>query len=43
MTLTKIALEEGMKTLHDDGMSYVKEGITTQEEIERVTSALGGD
>lgn len=43
MTLTKIALEEGMKTLHDDGMSYVEEGITTQEEIERVTSALGGD
>ena len=43
MTLTQIALEEGMKTLYDDGMTYVEAGITTKEEIERVTSFSGGD
>jgi general secretion pathway protein E len=43
MTLTQIALEEGMKTLYDDGMSYVEDGTTTKEEIERVTSYSGGE
>jgi len=42
MTLTNIALEEGMQTLYQDGLSYVNEGITTLSEIERVTSSTGG-
>ncbi|MCH9621181.1 MAG: hypothetical protein S4CHLAM20_05980 [Chlamydiia bacterium] len=43
MTLTDIALAEGMKTLHEDGLSYIENGITTKEEIERVTSSIGGE
>ncbi len=43
MKLTNIALEEGMQTLYQDGMKYVEEGITTEEEIKRVTSALKGE
>jgi len=43
MKLTNIALEEGMQTLYQDGMRYVEKGITTEEEIKRVTSALKGE
>lgn len=43
MKLTNIALEEGMQTLYQDGMRYVEQGITTEEEIKRVTSALKGE
>jgi general secretion pathway protein E len=42
MTLKEIAIEEGMKTLYEDGLSYVEEGITTLEEVERVTSTTKG-
>jgi type IV pilus assembly protein PilB len=35
-TLTRVALEEGMATLRDDGMAKVALGLTTLEEILRV-------
>ncbi|MCH9812170.1 GspE/PulE family protein [bacterium] len=38
LTLKKIAAEEGMKTLYEDGLSYVKDGTTTIEELGRVTT-----
>jgi|GEM_PF-149590 len=38
MTLTEIARQEGMKTLYEDGLYYVDKGITTLDEIRRVTS-----
>jgi general secretion pathway protein E len=38
------ALAEGMTTLHDDGMTKVASGLTSKEEVARVTSAeLGGE
>ena len=36
-TIKKRAVEKGMLTLRDDGARKVKEGITTVEEIIRVT------
>ena len=36
-TLARKALEEGMKGLHEDGVGKVLAGITTLEEIVRVT------
>lgn len=42
MTLSDIAQKQGMKTLYEDGLSYVEQGITTLEEIQRVTSASKG-
>ncbi len=39
MTLTEIARAEGMKTLYEDGLYYVDKGITTVDEIRRVTSS----
>lgn len=35
-TLTRVALEEGMQTLRNDGMAKVALGLTTLEEILRV-------
>lgn len=35
--IRKAALKAGMKTLHDDGLEKVKAGITSQEEVLRVT------
>lgn len=42
MTLKEIAIQEGMKTLYEDGLSYVEENITTLQEVERVTSTAKG-
>ena len=36
--LRQLAREMGMRTLREDGIEKVKEGITTVEEIMRVTS-----
>jgi len=33
----EIAKKLGMKTMHEDGLEKVKQGITTKEEVERVT------
>lgn len=38
--IRKVARDQGMKTLFEDGMAKVKKGITTLEEVMRVT--LGG-
>lgn len=35
----RAAREDGMVPMHEDGMEKVKAGITTKEEVERVTSA----
>lgn len=35
--IRRVAIEEGMRTLRDDGLNKVKSGITTVEEILRVT------
>jgi len=35
--IKKVAVEQGMKTLRDDGLSKVKEGLTTPDEVLRVT------
>lgn len=37
--ITKAAVEEGMKTMLDDGLEKVSRGLTTLEEILRVTKA----
>jgi type II secretory ATPase GspE/PulE/Tfp pilus assembly ATPase PilB-like protein len=39
--IKKIALKEGMRTLRDDGMDKLKRGITTVEELLRVTAEEG--
>lgn len=36
--LYEIAQTEGMISLHDDGMEKVKQGLTTEEEVKRVTA-----
>ena len=36
--LYQIAVEEGMKTLRHDGLAKVRDGITTIEEVFRVTT-----
>ncbi|HEY1074790.1 MAG TPA: GspE/PulE family protein [Patescibacteria group bacterium] len=36
--LYEIAQKEGMVSLHDDGMEKVKQGLTTEEEVNRVTA-----
>jgi type IV pilus assembly protein PilB len=38
-TLTKAAVEEGMKTMYDDGIAKMLAGATTLEEVLRVTKA----
>ena len=35
--IMELALKDGMKTLGDDGWRLVKEGITTPDEVFRVT------
>jgi general secretion pathway protein E len=42
-SIFKIAEREGLKTLYDDGLYYVNQGITTLEEIERVTNDTKGE
>jgi len=37
-TIQKLAIEEGMATLYDNGLGKVIQGITTLEEVMRVTS-----
>ncbi len=37
--ITKVAVEQGMDTLFDDGLRKVLEGITTFEEVKRVTTS----
>lgn len=37
--LTRAAVAEGMKTMLDDGLEKVSKGLTTLEEILRVTKA----
>ena len=39
MTLMQVAKAEGMKTLFEDGLSYVDMKVTTLDEIRRVTSS----
>lgn len=36
--IKKYAISQGMKTLRDDAMEKYKQGITTMEEVERITS-----
>ena len=38
--IKKKAVEKGMKTLWDDGLDKVEKGITTLEEIMRVTQFM---
>ncbi len=38
--LYQIAQEHGMESMHDDGMKKVAQGLTTKEEVERVTAEL---
>jgi type IV pilus assembly protein PilB len=38
--IAKQAHEEGMKTLRDDGIEKIKQGITTVEELMRETAAF---
>jgi type II secretory ATPase GspE/PulE/Tfp pilus assembly ATPase PilB-like protein len=35
--IRKAALKAGMKTLREDGLAKVKKGVTSQEEVFRVT------
>ena len=37
--IRKIAVEKGMKTLREDGLEKVKAGLTTLEEVNRVTQS----
>ncbi len=37
LALKKLAVSKGMKTLREDGLSKVARGITSLEEINRVT------
>jgi type IV pilus assembly protein PilB len=36
----KVAIEEGMKTLRDDGIEKIKQGVTTIEELMRETASM---
>jgi type IV pilus assembly protein PilB len=38
--ITTVAIEEGMRTMRDDGIEKVREGLTTLAEITRVTATL---
>lgn len=40
--LYEIAIQEGMVTMHDDGMKKVAQGLTTEDEVKRVTAELAG-
>ena len=37
--LRRLAAERGMRTLYEDGLRQVRDGITTLEEVLRVTRA----
>jgi general secretion pathway protein E len=39
-TLQRIALDEGMIDMHTDGLRKVAAGLTSIEEVERVTQAV---
>jgi type II secretory ATPase GspE/PulE/Tfp pilus assembly ATPase PilB-like protein len=41
--IRQAAMEKGMRTLYQDGMLKVALGITTVEEVERVTHAAEAD
>jgi type II secretory ATPase GspE/PulE/Tfp pilus assembly ATPase PilB-like protein len=41
LTLKKIAQESGMVTLRQDGFAKVSQGVTTVEEVLRVTQDAG--
>jgi type IV pilus assembly protein PilB len=38
--ITALAVEEGMRSMHHDGLEKVKEGLTTLAEVVRVTATL---
>ncbi len=38
--ITALAVEEGMRTMRDDGIAKVREGLTTLTEVARVTAML---
>ena len=38
--ITALAVEEGMRTMHNDGLEKVREGLTTLAEVARVTATL---
>ena len=37
--LKKLAVERGMKTLREDGWDHVRAGLTTPEEVLRITKS----
>lgn len=41
--MRRMALEQGMKTLFDHGMQLVEQGVTTREEVMRVTQQIDGE
>jgi type II secretory ATPase GspE/PulE/Tfp pilus assembly ATPase PilB-like protein len=38
--ITALAVEEGMRTMRDDGIDKVRQGLTTLAEVARVTATL---
>jgi type II secretory ATPase GspE/PulE/Tfp pilus assembly ATPase PilB-like protein len=38
--MVAIALSEGMRRLRDDGLTKVREGVTSIAEVERITNSL---
>jgi type IV pilus assembly protein PilB len=38
--ITALATEEGMRSMRDDGIEKVREGLTTLAEVARVTATL---
>ena len=36
--IQRLAIKEGMQTMHDDGLAKAMQGLTTLEEVLRVTS-----
>jgi type IV pilus assembly protein PilB len=38
--ITATAVAQGMRRLHDDGMEKVRTGVTSVEEVERMTTSL---
>jgi len=39
-SVRKVAIEEGMKTLRDDGIEKIRQGVTTIEELMRETASM---
>ena len=42
LSLRKASQSSGMSTLYEEGLYYVKKGLTSIEEVERVTSNIEG-